>query len=135
MNQRHVTSAALLFVLLLGCGKKPPAVNLPKAYAVNGKVVDKQSGEPITAGAVQFESLQSAGQTGIAEIQADGTFSANTFVDGNKLSGLVPGPQRVTFMPSATVDQASAVPVTLSETFEVKESDNDFLIQIDAPPP
>ncbi len=129
MNIRYL--AATLLIATVGCGgTKPPPPNLPTVHKVTGHVISKQTGQPITAGAVQFESLEAAAQVAIADVQPDGTFSLNTFVDGHKLEGAVPGQQRVTFMPRTTEDQSAAVPVTLVETFEVKESGNDFKIEI-----
>lgn len=123
--------STLVLLTAIGCSQtKPPPPNLPTVHKVTGQVIDKKTSQPITTGAVQFESLATAAQVAIADVQPDGSFSLNTFVDGHKLEGAVPGPQRVTFMPRTTEDQSAAVPVTLPQTFEVKESGNDFKIAI-----
>jgi hypothetical protein len=121
---------SLIFVLLLlaGCSQ-PPAKILPTVHPASGKVVDR-TGAPVAGGTVQFESLASQGQTALAEVGADGTFTLRTMVDGSRLDGVPPGPQRVTYMPRMTEDQSAAVPVTLTEQFEVKEGKNDFTIKL-----
>jgi hypothetical protein len=118
----------MLLGAVAGCSSEP-APDLPTAHPVTGTVVDT-AGQPITGGTLQFESLASAGQMGIAEIQPDGTFAVHTFVDGHKLVGAVPGQQRVTYMPLMTEDQAAANPVTLTETFEVQAGGNEFTIKV-----
>jgi hypothetical protein len=124
---KHV--AVLAFLLLLGCSPKPPPKILPTVHPTSGKVVDR-SGAPVTGGTVQFEALASPGQTALGEIGADGSFTLRTMVDGDRLNGAPPGPQRVTYMPKMIEDQSVAVPVTLSEQFEVKEGQNNFTIKL-----
>jgi hypothetical protein len=131
MHHRMSWLFVWLFLFCFACSgcTSAPEPNLPTAHPVTGTVVDA-AGQPITGGTLQFEALASAGQMGIAEIQPDGAFTVHTFVDGHKLIGAVPGPQRVTYMPLMTEDQAAANPVTLTETFEVQAGGNEFTIKV-----
>jgi hypothetical protein len=77
---------------------------------------------------VQFEALDVPGQMAIGEVQPDGAFTLNTFVDGHKLAGVVLGPQRVTYIPQDT--QGGALPVTLPQTVTVAAGENEFALKL-----
>lgn len=131
LNHGLPLTALLLFACLAGCAAKAPPPNLPTVHKVTGKVLDKSTKQPITEGAVQFESLAEQGRVGLADIGPDGTFTMTTFVDNQRLEGLVAGPQRATFLPRTTQDQSAKGPVTLNETFEVKAGDNEFILEVE----
>jgi hypothetical protein len=124
---RSITTVALILALA-GCSQPPPP-NLPTVHKVTGKVVTA-AGAPAESGLVQFESLATPGKVGLGELAPDGTFSVVLMAEGQKLEGTVIGPQRVTYIPKMTQDQSGAPPVTLTETFEVKDGLNDFTIKL-----
>lgn len=119
----------LVLALLCGCSRRPPA-NLPTVYKVVGTAVEQSTGKPLNTGTLQFEALDQSGHIALAEIQPDGRFVANTFVDGHRLEGTVAGPQRVTFIPRSTQDPGAKGPVRLPETVEVLARENDFRIEV-----
>jgi hypothetical protein len=129
MNKVAILYLSFVVMVAGGCEPKKQTLAVPTTYPVAGKVVDK-AGAPVTTGSVQFESLATPGQVAIGELQPDGSYSLKTFIDGNKLEGAVKGPQRVTYLPKMTEDQSAAVPVTLTEQFDVKEGANDFTVRL-----
>jgi hypothetical protein len=129
-NWRLGLVSLLTLGVLCGCGPKPVPVVLPTVHKVIGKVQGKDR-QPVTSGTLQFEALASPGRVAIGEVQADGTFQMRTMVDGERLDGVVAGPQRVTYIPRSTQDPAGTGPVVLPKNLEVKPQDNvDLTLQL-----
>ena len=114
-----------------GCGGVEPPANLPKLYGAVG-TVNRPGGEAITGGTVQFQSVDQPEHVALAEIQPDGSFKLQTIVDGNKFTGAVEGPQRVTFLPMNSQSPTAEQPHTFTELFVIKPEQNQFTITIPA---
>jgi hypothetical protein len=130
---KRITTAALAAVLLAtGCqGGKA----LPKTYPVSGKVV-YSDGTPMTGGLVQFKPKGNAEVTTSGAIAQDGSFTLNSFVDNQKVTGAIEGPHTVTILPPLGQDQhaargSSVQPIELRESFTVKpDESNTFTITL-----
>ena len=86
---RFFSLAALVPVLLLGCGKTQSA-------SVRGTVT--YNGKPLTTGSVTFHPVTD-GPVAIGDIQSDGTYSLQTGTE----SGLGPGEYRVTVVATGPI--------------------------------
>jgi hypothetical protein len=128
--QRLIGVLAIPMLLICGCSAEPP-VNLPKLFGVVGHV-NRAGGEAITGGALQFQSIDQPDYVALAEIQPDGSFTLHTIVDGQKFTGAVVGPQRVTYLPRTSQSESAEEPHTFKEPFVVKAEDNQFTIAIPA---
>ncbi len=95
-RQRRWLVAAIVGLLLasVGCGSKQRPT-----YEAGGKVVFKKDGKPLTAGYVEFESMDAELKNRLnarARLRPDGTFRLGTYGEED---GAVEGPHRVLVMP------------------------------------
>ncbi len=95
-RQRQWLVAAIvgLLVASAGCGSRQRPT-----YEAHGKVVFKKDGKPLTAGYVEFESMDDELKRRLnarARIRPDGTFRLGTYEEED---GAVEGPHRVLVMP------------------------------------
>jgi hypothetical protein len=121
---RH--AACMAVVLAVGCGRSG-------LYPVKGKVVFPD-GAPLTAGTVEFGPVEDALLAPRAEIQADGTFRASTYEEGD---GAPSGKYRVLITPPEQLDPGQPRPLPFDRRFSsfatsgleytVKPGKNEFL--------
>jgi len=115
-----------LLLLLAGCGVKK---SLPKTYPVKGTVLDEK-GSPVKGGAIRFEPAPS-GETLVATIKDDGSFTARTFRDKEEAAGLPEGEYKLTI--DRKIPDGGNVPpppVTLGRTVKVQARENSFELRI-----
>jgi hypothetical protein len=89
--------AIVLLACTAGCSKTPKE-SLPTTFPVTGQIVDK-SGQPLTAGVVQFESTVSEKTQAMGKIQPDGSFTMTTVIGEAMAPGAIEGPHKVSFLP------------------------------------
>jgi hypothetical protein len=102
----------------------------PKTYPVVGRVVFK-NGEPLTGGAVEFQSLADSSLTTRAEIQWNGTFSVFTLVNNKKVPGAIEGQHRVSVVPPMPQNQVIELLEPVRPIVTVEPGDNDFTIEVE----
>jgi hypothetical protein len=125
----------LVVALLGGPGCKSSTSNLPKTYAVKGKVV-YPDGQPYSGGLITFKS-QGQDFNAVSAIGKDGSFTLETLTpEGKKLKGAVEGNAQVSIMPDMSEDQTkthtSMMPIVLPELYMIKPDDsNDFTIKVE----
>jgi hypothetical protein len=120
-----VARLALFALSVTGCSA-PPAV--PKTYPVKGRVV-YDSGQPVTAGLIEFRSESDASLTCRSAIEIDGSFTLRTLTESNQsLDGAVAGAHTVivTPAPDDPARQSNVESITLPDKVIVKEQDNNF---------
>lgn len=128
-RKRSVGSPCWLLVLtscltMSACsGKK--TVDLPKTFAVKGKVVYQEGGRPMGEGTLQLEPLDiPAGPIAlVGTIQADGSFTLHTINENAKLPGAPEGSYRIRVIPSMGADQQDNS-VVLHGPYKVEPHDN-----------
>lgn len=114
-----------LILVAAGCGRyKPPAP--PSTVAVKGKIL-LPSGSPATGGRISFKPKNPALQTGISEIEKDGSFNATSF---NKGDGLMPG-EYVAVLEPVSYKTGSAVSVRGIPPKYQSASSSDLVINVD----
>jgi hypothetical protein len=134
---RRATAARqwLMLVMLLapGCAKE----EMPKTYAVKGKVVSK-NGKPYTSGQITFMSVADPELRGYGTIEKDGTFTLDTIAltksaGSERLPGAVEGEFKVNIRPGSGND-SQAPPVfagkaafTLKKTYKIEAKENNEL--------
>ncbi|MEX2307274.1 MAG: hypothetical protein WD738_06755 [Pirellulales bacterium] len=112
--------AAATFASHAGCSTSHVA-DLPKTYAVEGKVVDKE-GQPITQGIVEFVSVKNEKTQAIGKLSQDGTFSLTTMLGAESLPGAVEGEHKVSLLP---IDRGQR-PIYFRKRCNVKAGENYF---------
>ena len=122
---------ALWLTLTTGCQSGDR--KMPAMHPVVGKVSYK-SGEPLTGGAVKFQSATDTTLSTTGEIQPDGSFTLSTFANKERVKGAPPGEYRVTVIPPLGTEHAIQ-PITLPKPFTVEARDNTFTITLDKPAP
>jgi hypothetical protein len=129
MNTAHSPAfvLSLLFVLASGCSQ--PGAQLPETYPVHGKVSYK-AGQPLTGGQITFRLTDDPTLVAVGIIQADGSFSLQTFRDNRKVGGAVAGEHHVSVVPPRAAD-GTVHAVELPEAYHVQRQDNEFPIEID----
>ena len=130
----------LVLVLLLapGCSKE----ELPKTYAVKGKVVYK-NGKPFPGGEIVFMSVADPELRGYGTIEKDGTFTLNTIALTSKaksenLPGAVEGEFKVNIRPTPSggndADQppvfAGKAAFTLKKTYKIEAKESNEITVI-----
>lgn len=88
--------ATYILTSVAGCGAAKP-----KTYPVEGKVVFKGTGKPLTGGQVAFEPMErtpNVNTNASGDIQSDGTFKLRTFEPGD---GAAEGKHKVAVLPPA----------------------------------
>jgi hypothetical protein len=126
---------ALALLLVSGCGQE----ELPKTYAVTGKVVLK-NGKPLSGGFITFRSVANHEHRAYGNIAADGTFTLDTIALTSKarsarLAGAVEAEFHVTIRPSGSVDDGTGGPpvgggrpaFTLKKTYKIEAKENNDL--------
>ncbi len=82
----------MFMAMMAGCGVNASSIEPPATVVVSGKAV-QPSGQPITGGRIRFTPVEgAAGAEAYAEIQADGTFTLQSF--GGR-DGAMPGKYKV----------------------------------------
>jgi hypothetical protein len=126
----------LVLALLLapGCAKE----EMPKTYAVKGKVVQK-NGKPLPGGDIVFTSVSDPELRGYGRIEKDGTFTLGTIGHTSRgrsqlLSGAVEGEFYVNIRPGGGAGDGVNPPVaagkaafTLKKTYKVEAKENNEL--------
>jgi hypothetical protein len=123
-----------LFLLFAaaGCGG-------PETHPVQGKVVFKGEGQPVTGGWLTFEPTDAkARASAMGDIQKDGTFRLTTY---RKNDGAPPGEYRVMIQspmpdnpdkpPPPDFDRRYTRPETTTLKYTVKPGKNDFVIEVE----
>ena len=123
----------MILVVVPGCATKE---EMPKTYAVTGKVVLK-NGKPLAGGTISFISVKDEEQRAYGEIAKDGTFTLDTVALTSKarserLAGAVEGEFRVNIRPSGSVDDGMGGPplgggrpeFTLKKTYKIEAKEN-----------
>ncbi len=121
---RWIAWTALLAVSLGGCG-----ASSPKTYPVKGKLVFK--GDDIKrfiGGTIEFVLKDDPNVRAAGVIEEDGTFSLNTYHDGKKLKGAVPGHYQILVHPPGWGSPLGSADATA--LYNVKPGDNEFTIQL-----
>jgi hypothetical protein len=125
------TGLVLVLLLASGCGKE----EMPKTYAVKGKVVRK-NGQPFSGGEIVFTSVTDPELRGYGVIEKDGTFTLGTIGHTSRgrselLTGAVEGDFYVNIRPAGGGGDPSAPPVgggkaafTLKKTYKVEAKEN-----------
>jgi len=113
----------IIMALCAGCSKTPSGSE-PTTFPVTGQVVDS-SGQPLTAGTVEFQSTADKKSRAVSEIAADGSFSLSTLVDGQLVPGAIEGPHQVSIHPYQTADRTQTS-MTLSKPRTVERNENHF---------
>jgi hypothetical protein len=129
---------AAVFLSVSACsGNKP--VDLPKTFAVKGKVVYQEDGQPMADGALQLVAID--GPTGatalVGSTREDGHFEISTIKDNTKVPGAPEGSYRIRVSPRMGADQKDNS-VVLPGPYKVEPNDNntfDLTIPGKAPPP
>ncbi len=132
-NRRAVALAPWLVLaglLCAGCARE----EMPKTYAVKGKVVQK-NGKPFSGGEIVFVSVADPELRGYGIIGQDGTFTLGTIAHTSRgrsqnLDGAVVGEFRVNIRPGRGGDGVNP-PVgpgkpafTLKKTYQVEAKEN-----------
>jgi hypothetical protein len=134
---RRAVFGALWFGLILmavpGCAAKE---ELPKTYAVTGKVVLK-NGKPLKGGFITFTSVTNHEQRAYGDIKEDGTFTLDTAAltsqaRTERLAGAVEGEFKVTIRPAGSTDDGTGGPpvgggrpaFTLKKTYKIEAKEN-----------
>jgi hypothetical protein len=129
--------AALVCLSAGGCsGEKK--VELPKTFAVRGKVVN-EGGHPMVDGSLQLEPIDGpAGSTAIVgSTGEDGRYEISTIKDNAKVPGAPEGSYRIRVTPRMGADQKDNS-VVLPGPYKVEPNDNntfDLTIPGPAAPP
>ena len=111
---------------LPGCGAQP--VEIPPTYPVHGRVAFAD-GQPLTCGMVHFQSLDDRQVSMTGEVDANGRFTIETFVVGDRVPGAVEGRHRVTILPAIS-DQLSQ-PTVIPEPIIVAPGENELSFTIE----
>ena len=139
-RQRRAWLGALwfgtIFVLAPGCTNHE---ELPKTYAVKGKVVLK-NGKPLKGGFITFTSVTSDEQRAYGDVKEDGTFTLDTVAltsraRSERLTGAIEGDFKVTIRPAGAVDDGKGGPpigggrpaFTLKKTYKIEAKENNDL--------
>jgi hypothetical protein len=123
--------AALVALLLAGCGGGGQPESTLKTYPARGKVVTTD-GKPATGGMVEFVHTGNLPErNGRGEVNSQGEFMlATPQRSGRPLDGLAEGKYRATYIPPQGADQ-SAMPVTVTGEFVIKtDGPNDFTLTV-----
>ena len=120
-------------LVVAGCATKE---ELPKTYAVKGKVVLK-NGKPLRGGFITFTSVTSDEQRAYGDIKEDGTFTLDTAALTSKarterLAGAVEGEFKVTIRPTGSTDDGTGGPpvgggrpaFTLKKRYKIEAKEN-----------
>jgi len=122
---------ALGCVLGPGCARGDP--DPFPTHDVQGKVVLKATGQPLTEGAVEFAHAKEPRFNCRGEIEPDGRFTLVTLAGGRKLSGAAEGEYTVTVRRPMGADQVERK-VTLPKTEHVKAGPNTITLELDRLP-
>ena len=104
---RPLTLMVLLFCLSVSACSGSKNADLPKTFAVKGKVVYQEDGQPLVDGSLQLEPIDSSPGS-IAHVgttQADGRFEISTLKDNTKVPGTPEGSYRIRITPRMGADQ------------------------------
>lgn len=107
----------------IGCGKElPPA---PTVYPVVGSVTTT-SGQRLSRGAVELQSVATTQDMAFGKIEPDGTFAMKTILrDGRNIEGAVPGEYQV-MVHGHSLESGSSPSETLPQTYRVEAGANQF---------
>ena len=122
---------ALGCVLGPGCGRGDP--DTFPTHDVQGKVVLKASGQPLTEGSVEFIHATEPRFNCGGEIDHDGRFTLTTLAGTRKLSGAPEGEYTVTVRRPMGADQVERK-VTLKKTGHIKPGPNTITLELDRLP-
>ena len=129
-------SLLILFVMcgvLAGCsGSDTPDLD---TYQVTGKI-SYRSGEPVSGGTIEFQSLSDQTLNMSSAIESDGSFALMTIYENQNLSGAIAGPCQVMLtlpMPNTPIPAL----IVLPQPYQVDPTTNHFEISLDfdAPSP
>jgi hypothetical protein len=132
-------NVALFTLALVGCNTQIPT------YPTHGKVVYKETGEPVRGGVfIWFESTSPPDHRASSAVDADGKFSLG-FVHAD--SGTMEGEHRIRFAPAPpmvdpTAEEALAKRMhpryleysTSGLKQTIAKGDNQFIIEVEGPP-
>ena len=124
--------AGIALLSMTGCKPEPPKEVPPQTVPVSGKVIDHH-GQPLEKAMVEFRAVQGKPWTTFGLTDAQGEFTLETMVNGEKLAGAVVGDHRVSVTPPFTdsPEQSSAAPYQLRRPLKVEaEKDNFFTIEM-----
>jgi hypothetical protein len=125
-----MAAVSLAWLLNTGCGgsgQAPP----PKTYPVGGMVVYK-GGQPLSGGAIQFQSKSDPNLTTKGDIGPDGTFELVTLYQDEQLQGATEGQYHVTVIPRMTENKPVDI-FQLPRVYTVETKDNYFRIELEKP--
>jgi hypothetical protein len=124
-----------LFVLaftlaLCGCSNS----NLPKTYSAKGKVIHKESREPVKRGSIDFISKADHNLRAVGEIREGGIFELIAFKDGEEQPGAAEGEYDVFVeLPGGEGDAGRGGQIQIPGAFVIKPGDNEFTIEVPKP--
>ncbi len=120
---RPIYMMGLLLMLACSACSRQPALELPPTHAVRG-TVHYEDGQPVAGAAVQFQPQENRDVTINGTTAADGSFTLETFVIGDRTPGATAGRHRVTILESHPTEFRP--PTILSEPVEVQTGENQF---------
>jgi len=115
----------MFLAMVAGCGVNASSIEPPETVVVSGKAV-QPNGQPITGGRIRFTPVEGkAGAEAYAEIQADGSFTLQSF--GGR-DGAMPGTYKVSLSGKAMtrIAQKYQGPETSTLIVEVTKDKKDL---------
>jgi hypothetical protein len=120
----------LLAAILVGGCKSS---KLPKTFPASGSVAWK-NGQPLKGGSIQFRSEATPDLRVVGKIQDDGSFTLETILERQKVTGAPEGEYEVSVIPPLEGEHKGVPPITVPGRFKVVPGgENRFTIQIESP--
>jgi hypothetical protein len=119
----------LLAAILVGGCKSS---KLPKTFPASGTVAWK-SGQPLKGGSIQFRSEANPDLRVVGKIQDDGSFTLETILERQKVTGAPDGEYEVSVIPPLEGEHKGVPPISVPGRFKVVPGgENSFTIQIES---